>query len=252
MESRTMGNGLQFLDIILFALIAVFLILRLRNVLGRKGGHEGGYKDPFSARSELEKPENNLEDNVVQLPDQTVSSGEEEALLQAAEDTAKGQPKGKADASPADVLASGLAQIKAADPAFDSDDFLSGSRMAFDLILGAYAAGETRTLRPLLSDEVFGNFSQAIRSREQAGETMDDTLIGIKKAEIAEAYMEGHTALVTVKFVSEQINVFRDENGDVIDGDPSAIAEVTDFWTFARDTRSPDPNWTLVATRSLE
>ena len=124
--------------------------------------------------------------------------------------------------------------------------------MAFDLILGAYAAGETRTLRPLLSDEVFGNFSQAIRSREQAGETMDDTLIGIKKAEIAEAYMEGHTALVTVKFVSEQINVFRDENGDVIDGDPSAIAEVTDFWTFARDTRSPDPNWTLVATRSLE
>ena len=100
-----MGNGLQFLDIILFALIAVFLILRLRNVLGRRDGHEGGYKDPFSARSELEKPENNLENNVVQLPDQTVSSQEEEALLQAAEDTAKGRPKEKTSTSPAGILA---------------------------------------------------------------------------------------------------------------------------------------------------
>ncbi len=86
----------------------------------------------------------------------------------------------------------------------------------------------------------------------EAGETLEDTLVGITSAEIVEAYVDDHTLSITAKFVSEQINATRDENGDVIDGNPNAIIDVTDFWTFARDAKSKNPNWNLVATSSLE
>jgi len=96
------------------------------------------------------------------------------------------------------------------------------------------------------------NFSRAIRDREQAGETLEDTLVGIKSADIVEAYLEGRMVNITIKFFSDQINATRDENGDVVDGNPNAVIEVTDFWTFARDTKSRNPNWTLIATSSLD
>ena len=102
------------------------------------------------------------------------------------------------------------------------------------------------------NSEVYNNFVKVIHDREQAGETLEDTLIGINVAEIVEAYMEGQTAHITVKFVSEQINVTRNENGDIINGNSNLVTDVTDFWTFARDTRSSDPNWLLIATRSLD
>ena len=241
-----MSNGFQFIDIIFFALIAAFLILRLRNVLGRRDGHEGGFRDPFSRnQSQDNKPEaanESAQDNVIPLPDQH----------QQDDDFA---PETVAEAPPvdeSDPLAVGLSQIMQADPSFSSNDFLSGARIAFEIILGSFAAGDTKSLKPLLSAEVFGNFAKSIQSREVAGETMDETLVGIKKAELMEAFTEGSTAHITVKFVSEQINAVRDENGDVVDGDPNTIITVTDFWTFARDVRARDPNWMLAATRSLD
>ena len=99
---------------------------------------------------------------------------------------------------------------------------------------------------------MFANFAQAIKDREQVGETLEDTLVGIKSTDVVEAYMDGRMAHVAVKFVSEQINVTRDEKGDVVDGNPNAVIDVTDFWTFSRDTKSRDLNWTLVATNSLD
>ena len=107
-------------------------------------------------------------------------------------------------------------------------------------------------LKPLVSHEVYGNFAKAIQDREQAGHVMEDTLVGINKSEMVEAYMEDDNAFITIKFVSEQVNAIRDENGDVVEGDANVILTVTDFWTFARDTTVVDPNWLLVATRSLE
>jgi len=151
-----------------------------------------------------------------------------------------------------DDLAAGFREIKAADRGFEPTEILSGARIAFELILGAFASGDTEALKPLLSAEVLGNFAQSIRDREAAGQTMEHTLVGVKSADIVEAFMDGPTAHVTVKFVTDQANVTRDANGEVVDGDPSAVNEVTDFWTFARDTGSRDPNWTLVATRSLD
>lgn len=229
-----MGDGVQFLDIIIFAAIAVALGLRLRSVLGRRTGNERRH-DPLNQKLPRDKPgregaaEERARDKVVQLPGRG-------PVPEGAAGEAAGLP--------------GIAQIRAADPNFDPAVFLGGARAAFEMIVGAFAAGDSATLRPLLSDEVFANFDSAIKARAQANETLATTLVGINSAEIIEAGLDGRTALVTVKFVTEQINVTKDAEGRIIDGDPSTVAAITDIWTFARNTRARDPNWTLVATRS--
>jgi predicted lipid-binding transport protein (Tim44 family) len=248
-----MGGEFQFIDIILFALVAAFLILRLRNVLGRRDGHQQPQShDPFKS-PDVKGPDSreraarrdHSDDKVIQLPDRGERPTEpREPVVDAGLEQA-----GSVEAGP---LEAGLAQIRTADPQFDENEFLSGARMAFEMILGAFAAGDSGALKPLLSPEVFGNFAQSIREREQAGETMELNVVDIHAAEIVEAYMAGRTAHLTVKFVSEQIGIVRDEKGDIIEGDPQHSTEATDFWTFARDTRSPNPNWTLVATGAPE
>lgn len=222
-----MGDGIQFLDIILFAAIAAFLVLRLRSVLGRRSGNEQGPKyDPFRKRSAEEAGE----DKVIALPDRGAQAESQSA-----------------GTSP---LEQGLTQIKLADRNFDPEGFGGGAKVAFEMIITAFAGGDAKTLRPLLSNDVFEDFSGAIKSRLDKQETLESTLVGISEAEIIEAELQGKTAFITVKFVSEQINVTRNAAGEVVEGDPSGVATVTDIWTFARNTRSRDPNWTLVATGS--
>lgn len=226
------GDGLQVLDILLFALVAGFLILRLRSVLGRRDGHRPAQRsDPFTGA-----PAAN-EDKVVRLPERA------EATVDAAPETGS-EPLGSLDA--------GLTQIRIADPAFDPDEFASGARIAFELILTAFSSGDTAALKPLLSPDVFSNFAQSIRERQEAGETLETQLVGIKTAEIVEAYMAGRTAHVTLRFFSQQVRVLRNADGEIIEGDPNIITDVVDIWTFARDTRSRDPNWVLVATGTPE
>lgn len=228
-----MGDSVQFLDILIFAAIAVFLGLRLRSVLGRRTGNERP-RDPFKPlpREEAEA----ARDKVIPLPDRARQQPGEPATIDMAPAPEQGVP--------------GLAQIRAADPGFDPQAFLAGARAAFEMIVGAYAAGDTVTLKPLLSAEVFDNFTSAIKARAKAKETLSTTLVGITSADIVEAELQGRTAFVTVKFVSEQINVTKDAEGRIVDGDPSTVATITDIWTFSRHTRARDPNWTLVATRS--
>lgn len=228
-----MGSGFQFVDIIFFALVAAFIILRLRSVLGRRTGNERRH-DPFAkpqpgpkVPGPAEAPaEVTQRGEVVQLPRRTGG-----------------------DAAPAgSTLAAGLTQIKVADPSFDEATFEKGSRAAFEYIVAAFAAGERDKLRPLLNDEVYANFESAIVAREALGHKRETTLVRIKSAEIVDARMENPTALVTVKYLSEQINVTRDSEGKVVEGNPDRIADVTDIWTFARNTRSDDPNWMLIDT----
>ena len=113
---------------------------------------------------------------------------------------------------------------------------------------------KNRRTRPVIAffdyHDVFEDFSGAIKTRVDNDETLESTLVGITEADIIEAELQGKTAFVTIKCVSEQINVTRDAKGEVVDGDPGGVATVTDIWTFARNTRSRDPNWTLVATGS--
>jgi predicted lipid-binding transport protein (Tim44 family) len=241
-----MGGEFQFIDIILFALVAAFLILRLRSVLGRRDGHQPQSHDPFKPAERGERPVRTAnrdpsDDKVIPLPDRGERPREPAVDASWEGDTPEAGP-----------LETGLAQIRIADPKFNANEFLSGARMAFEMILGAFATGDTDTLKSLLSPEVFANFAQSIREREQAGETMELNVVEIRAADIVEAYMAGRTAHVTVKFVSEQIAIVRNDKGEIIEGDPQRSTEATDFWTFARDTRSPNPNWTLVATGAPE
>lgn len=229
-----MSGEFQFFDIIILAMIAGFLILRLRRVLGRRDGHEGGYEDRFRDHERAEQDAAHDDNNVVQLPDRSDSAADAPAL----------------DIDDRDPSAAGLTQIRVADPGFTPDGFTEGAKMAFEMILNAFSSGDRKTLKGLLSPDVYKNFDEAITERERAGEVLEDTLVGIRSAKIIEALMDGHHSVVTVKFVSEQISALRDAEGNIIDGNPNEVIDVTDFWTFSRDTRSSDPNWTLIGTES--
>lgn len=231
-----MGEGFQFIDIILFGMIAAFLILRLRSVLGRHkdsgDSQQRNQQDSFSADQSPEKG-----DNVVSLANPGAKDVEEDAEEEQ-------QPE-----TPLDI---GIHQISKATSDFDRTEFLVGARTAFEMIIQAFAEGDTDLLESLLNNEVYNNFLAAIRSREAENQTLENTLVRIVNGEMIEAYMADSVANVTVKIVSEQVNVTRDAEGEVVDGDADHISEVTDIWTFARDTKSKDPNWQLVATRSLD
>jgi predicted lipid-binding transport protein (Tim44 family) len=116
------------------------------------------------------------------------------------------------------------------------------------MILGAFAQGDAAALRPLLNDEVYANFAREIERRQKAGERLDNQIVRMREADIVEARLDGRTALVTVKFITDQVNLLRDRSGEPLPGQSTEPAEVVDLWTFARDTRSRDPNWLLVAT----
>ena len=225
-----MSEGFQYIDILFFAMVAAFIALRLRSVLGRRTGHErrrtGGFGSP--------RP-NGAADNVVTLPDRSSAQAEAEAGLV---DLADGSVK------------TGLTQIRLADSRFDLQQFLAGARAAFEMIVEAYAAGDKATLRPLLADEVYRGFDGAIDQRQAAGQTLETQLTSVPAAEVVGAGMDGSRARVIVRFKSEQINLLKDADGKVLDGDPGTALDVIDLWTFERDTTSPDPNWTLVETRT--
>jgi len=222
-----MGDSFQFFDIILFAMVAAFLVLRLRSVLGRRTGSEQR-RDPFARPPAAPGA---ASDNVVSLPDRGKSAAPEP--------------------EPGPVpLATALKQIHAADPSFDENGFVHGARGAFEMIVGAFAAGDTAALRPLLSDDVYDSFNEAIRARAAHQETHETRLVAVDTVDLVEAGLDGRTAVLTVKFISQQVNVTRAADGSIVDGDPERVVEKTDFWTFARNTRSSDPNWQLVATRS--
>lgn len=219
-----MGDGYQIIDIVVFAVIAGLLVLRLRSVLGRRTGTEQR-RDPFPPPAGETPPE-----KVVPLP----------------------PPRGRA-APPAEAptpLAQGLARLTSADRSFDEKQFLAGARAAFEIIVNAFAKGDTAALQPLLSPQVYASFADAIRGRQARQEKLETNLVSIKSVDIAEAALEGDAAQVTVKYVSEQTNVTRAADGSVVEGNPDQVEEKTDLWTFARPVRSRDPNWTLVATHS--
>jgi predicted lipid-binding transport protein (Tim44 family) len=225
-----MSEGFAYIDILFFAMVAAFIALRLRSVLGRRTGQERRRSGGFgNARS------NRAADNVVALPDRSGSATEADA--------------GIADLSDGAVKA-GLTQIRLADQRFDLRHFLDGARGAFEMIVEAYSAGNQEALRPLLADAVFNGFAGAIDQRRAAGQTLETQLIAIRAADVVEAGIQGSTARIAVRFTSEQVNVVRDGEGNVLDGDPGTAEDVVDIWTFERGTKSSDPNWTLVETRT--
>jgi predicted lipid-binding transport protein (Tim44 family) len=153
------------------------------------------------------------------------------------------------------ALNRGLMDILKFDRSFDPEHFLRGARQAYEMIVTAFAEGNRKILRDLLSTVVFDSFNRAIQEREQRGEQIDQSFVGISKADILEAEVNGKgQASITVRFVSQLITATRDKAGTVIDGDQTRVKEVTDIWTFMRDISTPQAlknlNWQLVATQS--
>jgi predicted lipid-binding transport protein (Tim44 family) len=242
-----MGEGLYFVEILVFAMVAVFLVLRLRSVLGRRNGEERQRPNPF-APPPVTPPVavKDLPDNVIALPSRGRLAEREAPEMEGDGSVFAPQPDDDAPHS----VAVGLERIHSADPQFDEKLFLSGARAAFEMIVLAYAANDTATLRPLLGDDVYDQFVAAIRARTEADETLETRLERIVDADISEARLEGgRTAVITVKFVSLQLNIIHDRHGNLLEGASGKADEVTDIWTFARNTRSDNPNWTLMETR---
>jgi predicted lipid-binding transport protein (Tim44 family) len=226
---------------IIFLALAVFIFLRLRSVLGQRTGRERPPYDPYSAR----KPGQPATEKVIPLPNRNA----EAATATPVEPVPAGE-RWKGVAAPGSAVATGLDAIVSADSSFDAQAFITGARGAYEMIVNAYAEGDRRTLKSLLSREVYDGFEAAIAGREKRGETVENHFVSIDEAEVTSAELRGRTAQVTVRFVSKLITAIRDSAGKVIDGNAEKVSDVTDIWTFARDVTSRDPNWKLVATEA--
>jgi len=227
---------------IIFLALAVVIFLRLRSVLGQRTGRERPPYDPYSARDTV-RPSTN--DNVVALPNR---GGE---IPQRHTDPAEPvADRWKGITEEGSAVAVGLDAIVREDKTFDVKSFIAGARAAYETIVNAYAEGDRRNLKTLLSRDVFDGFDAAIRERETRGDRVESRFVSIDKSDVTGAEMRGRTAQVTIRFVSQLISCTRDRNGTVIDGNPEKVTDVTDVWTFARDVTSRDPNWKLVATEA--
>jgi predicted lipid-binding transport protein (Tim44 family) len=227
---------------IIFLALAVFIFVRLRSVLGQRTGSE---RPPFdrTARNAVQGAQDN---NVVPMPGKVI----DQAPLAPTADVAPPTDRWKGLAEPGTPLALGLDAMAAQDSSFDPRHFLSGARSAYEMIVLAFANGDRRALRELLSSEVYESFEAVIKDREKHEQKTETRFVSIDKAELAGAESRDRSAQLTVRFVSQMISVTRDKAGTIVDGNPDKVADITDVWTFARDTTSRDPNWKLVGTGS--
>jgi predicted lipid-binding transport protein (Tim44 family) len=212
--------------------VAAFIFWRLKSVLGTRTGHERPPMEmrpkpaPQSAPAPADLPPVGKEPEAPKIP---VWQGH--------------APEGSSDAK-------ALEAIAAADGNFTVPYFLDGARAAYEMIVAAFAEGKKADLKPLLASDVYEGFSDAIDGRAKLGETMDSKMVAINRAEIEGVEINGQRASLTVRFVSEFISVRKNRAGEVLEGDPKKIREITDIWTFERDLRSRDPNWRLAATEA--
>lgn len=223
-----MGSSGGFpIDIVLFGMIAAFLVLRLRSILGRRQGFE-----------------RQIQPHVAPMPGARPGPAVPEGpVVDAGAEASRTLP------DPASPIGQTLARMHGVDGTFSAGRFLDGAEAAFRIIVTAFAAGDRTALRPLLSDDTYKAFESAIAAREAAGETQRTEIRGITSAVIEAAELRGVVATVTVRFVSDQVNVTTGADGQPTHG-TDAATEITDIWTFERNLTSPDPTWRLVVARS--
>lgn len=217
------------LDLLLFGMIAAFLVLRLRGILGRRTGFE--------------------------RPPQGEKSGEKAGPVavpgvgRTAQPEAPPVAEGRPLPAPGSAQAASMDRMRAVDRAFDPAHFLRGAEGAFGMIVDAFARGDRVALRPLLTDDTYRSFEQVITAREAAGQTQRSEVRSIENAAIETAILDDSLATITVRFVSDQVAETIGADGKPVAG-ADAVAELTDLWSFERDLRNPDPAWRLSAARS--
>jgi predicted lipid-binding transport protein (Tim44 family) len=226
---------MQNLDIIVFAIVAIVIALRLRSVLGQRAEDEPKRPNPFAPPPAGGKDE----DDVGFL----ISPKQEAEQLQGL------APSPMAPVLAPESLAGGIALIRQLDVNFEEKAFLGGARAAFAMIVGAYARGDLALLKKYLGPVVYDAFAQAIATREAAGQKLETNILAIKEAELTQARLTGDVARVTVRFVSEQTNITTNSDGSIAEGSADRREEIEDVWSFARNLKESDPNWLLVETR---
>ena len=206
--------SIPYVDILIFAIIAIFLGLRLRSVLGKRTGFEENVSRDQDMVDALSVPKKSDEAGLV--------NGE------------------------------GIGAIQQADPSFSEKEFIKGAGMAYGMILESFAADDIENLKPLLGYEMMNSFSEVIRERQKSGESLNIELITLDYAQIHKARLVEGLAVITVEFRSQQKRLLKSEAGDILDGDPEEVETFIDLWTFERDISSRDPNWLLVETETLQ
>ncbi|WP_339108905.1 Tim44/TimA family putative adaptor protein [Thioclava sp. GXIMD4216] len=211
------------IQLILLAAVAIFLILRLKSVLGTRDGFE---RPPQSPTAE---PEADPQKFTV------IDGGPDHDIIDHV-------PEGSSSAS-------ALAAMKRLEPSFEVGGFLKGARSAYEMILMAFEKGDLDEVRPFLSAQVYDAFSAAIADRKARGLTVEAEFMGLREMTLDAATIDGsNDAELTVRFVGELVSVSRDAQGNVVEGDPRMPRKQRDIWTFARKMGASDPNWQLVAT----
>lgn len=215
------------IDLILFAMVAAFLVLRLRSVLGRRTGFE---RPPQAEGAPV--PASRGPATEVDIGPRTAAGGARRVIP-----------------DPRSPVGEALMQIQKRDRGFDPNRFLDGAEAAFGMIVEAFARGDRATLKPLLSNEAYAGFDQAIAAREAAGETQRTELRSVEESGIEAAELRGNIAEITVRLVTDQINLVAARDGSIVSG-AEAVTEMTDVWTYQRDVTSSDPSWKLVGSTS--
>ena len=213
---------MPFIDILIFAAIALFLIFRLRSILGNRDGFE------------QKRPEQSAFDSAVQTENDN-SAPKKIVPLRANNPLANGE---------------GLEAVRRADSSFKDDEFMQGAASAFSFILQAFADGDLATLRRLLAFELYEEFANSVHTRNKEGDQLAITVHGIDDVQLIDATVKDFIASVTVKFVSQQSRVVKDKDGQVMEDESEEQATITDIWIFERDTQLNDPNWKLVETQT--
>jgi predicted lipid-binding transport protein (Tim44 family) len=235
-------------NIIILA-VAVIIFFRLRSVLGTRTGNEKPF-DPFADKTDETASEQPSSDNVVPLPGRKkpVPTAQNPDLNE--EDEEERKPVWQGYARKGSAVAKGIEALVQKDSDFSPGEFLGGAKMAYEMIVTAFADGDKASLKPLLSREVYDGFVGAIEDRKKTSHTLESRFVGINKADITKVDIVGNDVQIGIKFVSDLITATLDSEGRVIDGDPAEIQEITDVWTFERQIASRDPNWRLVATEA--
>jgi len=223
---------------IIFALLAIFVVWKLKSVLGTRVDIE---RRPPAPGPDAAKGQPSEAGKVIRLPgaaERTVAPAQTRGGVESARFAST--EKGRA----------GLAEIMAADPTFDPARFEAGAKVAYDMIVRAFADGDKATLNNLLSPEVYSGFASVIDQRQQAGEQASTKLVSIDEADVVEGSAKGGLAQISVRFSTKMISTTRDKTGAIVHGDPDLVISTDELWTFARQIGSPDPTWRLVATES--
>ena len=238
----------DFLDLptIIIIGVAIVVLLRLRSVLGTRTGNERPPSERIRAQDDTAAE---TDDTVVPLRPRPVETDiDPDAERRARKFEAELEQFSHGD----EALAAGLKAIAEADSSFTPKSFLEGAKSAYEMIVTAFAAGDRRTLKNLLEKDVYDDFETAIAERESQGHQVDFTFVGLPKIEISEAGLDKRLAQVTIQFKAEVVSATRDADGNLVEGNADQVVTIADEWTFARNTRSRDPNWKLVATDQLD